>query len=608
MEKNKQKFLDSKFEQLNLKDLLIKNKFCVTPNQRPYRWDKDKLSELWEDLLYIKKERKNLDNSYFNKNHFFGPMFFVNSGSELDILDGQQRLATVSLLLKVIQDIFEEINHEKNIISYALPIHGEIKTCLFDKVDGELIKRIKMGSRNEDHYSIIITSTYSPKEKISQFSGREFSKTQKKIINCYKFFLEKIIEEVVKLNGSEYPQSDKDFINLISLESSQKLLKDLFEPLMNNFYVLVIKLDSKVFFYKMFETLNQRGEKLVTVDLFKNLLFEKFGNFVDNSKIEFFWKELIKISEDEEELKIFLRHYWLARYSFVREKDLYGEIRSRIIQEFSLNESGFLKLKKEILEFAKIYFALRDHNNSIWDNKTDLQNLIEELNYLNFVQGLPLLLSAFYKYGLVGDYFKKLLESYINLIVRNIVLLQRSPSEHEDLYSLLAREIFNESKDIDQVRKEILEKTPSDEKISSKFIGIELGIKNARYILCKINDSYSTEMQKIWKNKPTVEHILPKSPNEEYSKILDEEGIELSKILNRLGNLTLLGINENRELGNLPYHEKKFKYSESGIPLNKETILYSKNKFGLNELEEREKIILKMMKEKNLWGFKKNIS
>ena len=82
---------------------------------------------------------------------------------------------------------------------------------------------------------------------------------------------------------------------------------------------------------------------------------------------------------------------------------------------------------------------------------------------------------------------------------------------------------------------------------------------------------------------------------------LEEKNIDHKKVINRLGNLTILGVSENQELGNINYSQKKQKYLESGLPINLKTFK-ELNDFGEDEIKIREEKMLEMIKEKNLWG------
>jgi len=591
------------FKPINIGNLFKNNQFFVYYNQRVYFWDEEKLEELWEDILEIMEERAKERNEFYKLYHFFGPMFFVPSCKSLKILDGQQRITTISLFLRVIYDLIDELRETGSLSREAMEISGKIKELLFDKKEGKDIKRISLGKRNESHYSKLMITNNHPLDKISQYAGPSFSKTEKRVLNCYKFFFDKIIQELInKDEKSDLKIDKKELTLLLKEENSQKFIVNLFNSIINGLYILFTSVPSEDIIYKMYETLNQRGEKLLTIDLFKNFLFEKFEGPVNSITINNFWEELIRICEEEEKLKFFLRCFYLSNYNFIREKELFNFIKEKISQERT-NDENFKIITDFILKEANLYSALKDHEDIFWEDKPQLIDLIEELNYLGFTQPLPLFLSSLSISLDPSLYeFRKLLQSYLNFAVRRFTLLGENPSKFERKYSGWATDLRAGKKNVNQIVEEIKEITPFDEEVVPRIIGLKLSIKNARYILSKINDSFASELPKVWKNKPTVEHIIPKNPNSSLLKIFKEKEIDYEDLLDRLGNLTILGPSENRELGNIDYSLKRDKYLKTKIPINLETTL-DVELFLEKEVEEREKKILNMIQKKNLWGF-----
>lgn len=593
------------FKPIQVGNLLKENLFFIPANQRVYFWKEDRLRELWEDILEIMQERSKGSEDVYEIYHFLGPMFFIPSSEKLKILDGQQRITTLTIFFRVIYDLLDEIREEGRLSSRSTETYGEIKERLFLKKDGKITRRVELGERNDSVYRVLLESTDHPLDKLTRTSGKEFTKTENRLVNCYRFFLNSIYGYLYKKIYEKNPTDkiDKEGLkSLLNTSNTQEILISFFENINQGLYVLHVSVPSEDIAYKMFETLNQRGEKLLVIDLFKNFLFDKFKGVVEEKKIKDFWKSLIETADEEEKLKFFVRHFWLSNYKFVREKNLFSSIKQEI--DLLRTEDDFRDFSVQVLDEAKIYFALRNHKDLMWVNKPRIASIIEELNYLGLTQHLPLLLSAtvlMEANKITLSQLEELAESYLFFAVKKFMFLGESPSEFEEEHSKLAKNLRENKVDITHVVFRLREISPSSESVHLKIIGLELKTKHSRYFLSKLNDSFCSELQKSWKNNPTVEHIIPKRPEEQWKIKLEEKNIDHKKVINRLGNLTILGVSENQELGNINYSQKKQKYLESGLPINLKTFK-ELNDFGEDEIKIREEKMLEMIKEKNLWG------
>ena len=130
-------------ETVNIKDLFESHIFEVPDNQRPYSWEIDHWLELWDDIIEMvnarHEKKENLD--YF---HFFGPMFFiqkdVENRKELQILDGQQRIATLGVVLRVIYNLLNFERDKYKISEAGSKVMGNISNLLFDNSPAKYIE------------------------------------------------------------------------------------------------------------------------------------------------------------------------------------------------------------------------------------------------------------------------------------------------------------------------------------------------------------------------------------------------------------------------------------------------------------------------------------
>lgn len=378
---------------------------------------------------------------------------------------------------------------------------------------------------------------------------------------------------------------------------------DICDSVINGFYFLYSTVPNNCIGYELFETLNQRGEKLLTIDLFKNLLFEKFERQIETENIELFWNKLVNLFEDESNMKQFLRHFWLANYSFVREKKLFTAIKEKIDSESPSIET-FEHYTNNIFNQASIYSQLINPEEKYWNNK-EIFHTLKELNYLNFSQQLPLFLAAYIDTRDPDKrQFTKLIKTYLNLAVKKYSILGSNPNELEEEYSDWARKIINEDIKIIEVINKLIEYTPSYDEINDTLRrGIQLKPKSAKYILIKINNALSSELTQnlLWENNPTLEHIIPKNPDNSWLNLLNRQGIiDFNNLLNRLGNLTILGSRENKELGNISFKDKLKTYIDTNLQINLKSFPDG-DEFDLEYIKKREEILISIIKEKKIW-------
>lgn len=174
------------FETKTLLNLFKNNSFIIPPNQRPYSWSKDKWTELWEDLIDLYKERRPERTDSFFRHHFMGPMFFVESNNKFAVFDGQQRIVTMSLIVRLLFDLLNEIRDKSRISEGGAAMMGTLESILRDNAENLYIKRLILNSFNEQIFDYLLRSSENPFEKILSSRGTHHS--EKEIIKCYKFF------------------------------------------------------------------------------------------------------------------------------------------------------------------------------------------------------------------------------------------------------------------------------------------------------------------------------------------------------------------------------------------------------------------------------------
>jgi hypothetical protein len=354
--------------------------------------------------------------------------------------------------------------------------------------------------------------------------------------------------------------------------------------------------------YEIFETLNQRGEKPLVSDLFKNFIFELYENELGERRMGDLWAELSSLSGDD--LDDFLRHFWLSNFEFVRKKKLFRAIKKQISEKSAAQFGEFMQT---MTGEARIYFTLRDPTSPDWINRDGVSHLISELEYLGYRQGLPLLLAAYARYATSNfQGFESLLKAYRNLCVRAYTILGGNPNEFEEEFSNWAREIRAGKLDLADAIGSIRQRTPSDDsELKKSFIGMR-GKKATvvKYILAMINDTMeTTPLHRVWGKQLTLEHVIPRSTDTEWDEYLKARGVKKNDVIDRLGNFTILSGSENKELGNLPYVTKRERYLAMHLPINDATFNGKAfNEFDGDTIRKREEIIGGLSVTRTVWS------
>ncbi len=312
-----------------IKNILFSNNIYKIPRyQRPYTWTEDHAADFWSDLVE-------------GTSSYFIGSFVLNyedyeSKKHIEVIDGQQRLLTITIFMAVIRDMAKALNSHDT----ARRIQSK---CIADEdIRGIESFRIEPGESTRDYFQLSIQKFENDINRMEPSSSE-----QKRIYKNYFYFKGKIENELEKY------KDEKEKI---------EYLRDLFER-MCKVQAICIRIESEEDAYEIFETVNARGVDLSVADLLKNLIFKNIrqsGHQKDIVKDR--WSEIEEnIKETNTEMSKFLRYYWLSKYSFVTEKKLFKEIKKEIVDyKAFLNELHkasiwyYKLLKGSIDEWAEI--------------------------------------------------------------------------------------------------------------------------------------------------------------------------------------------------------------------------------------------------------------
>ena len=538
----------------------------VPPYQRRFAWIySQEVSQLWEDLVEACEGPLG--------EYFLGTVVLCRSNNgqnTLEVIDGQQRLATLTMILAAIRNRLMQLGEGNGSASEAAHRVGDFiarrgfmgdprgfafSVGEYDKQSFERYVQLRPG--DEQHLDVSVSLPRNSRER----------PPINKIREAFRLLLQ-LVEGYGQPDGST-----------ISNDEEITKLSNLAEYITGNVILITITVQDDVDAFDLFETMNFRGLDLSTADLLKNRLYmlpNASSTQSDTlSNIGHLWTEFVGILENQS-ITRFLRYHWMSHYSTVTEKNLYRTIRNWI-DEKGISPERFLE---ELNESARLFVDLVSPSDGT-SNALDLKDLAA----MRVTQGLPFLMSA--KDELDDKEFATAIRIVEALSVRNTIVGKRNPNRLERNFGNWAR-ILRESADIESILKEAREELITGEEFARGFEQLsELSTAQARYLLRKIEWSGNVETQMV-SSGVEVEHILPQSPNDSWKEHMGGTDEDISEARYRLGNLTLMNERLNKTAAARPFSEKKKQYEQSKIGITRSLVDYEQWSYQAIESRQRD--------------------
>lgn len=509
------------------------SKFRVPLYQRDYSWEESNWNDLWLD---IETNRKT------NSKHYMGSIVLVSRDKKkYDIIDGQQRLTTLTVLILAVVDIISDlikkgVDVEDNTKRIELLINDFVGKKSLSSLNYE--NKIELNETNNPFFSTYLTNFRKPVNIKSEV------KSNKLLSKCFGYFKAVLIDEVFKNDEVS------TLINFVEFISDSLLF-------------IQITATDDLSAYLIFETLNDRGLDLSVTDLLKNYLFSIVDDS-DKNHIKNIWDVMINHVSYSSFPK-FLRHYWMMQNGLIQEKELFKTVKRNI-----KDPKAAFDVLNEMSEVSEIYAALGNHNHRLWDGEDKVKKHIKELNLYNVTQCYPLLINA-------NLYFER--DEWIGVLklcsiisFRYMVISGLNPNSLESKYNEACKAIHKgeakTSRDIFNILKPLYVSDEDFERsFESKSIRTKRSSKLARYIIYSIESHLSGFNYDFEYDGGTLEHILPENPTDSWALDFPED-VEESFIY-RLGNFTILESDKNRLLGNKVFSDKVESYKNSRYELSK---------------------------------------
>ncbi len=542
--------------------LMKDNQFSIPVYQRCYSWGREQCERLWNDMVTMQKKGKN--------GHFIGSIVSIGEQTTLVgvqkfmLIDGQQRMTTLTLLLVALRDYVEKNPNDESI-------------------KAELINNMllnKCGNGNE-RYKLLLTER--DRDILLKLIDKKSTKhTKSKLIDNYNFFVKRIEEK--KILPSKI------------CESFKKL------QIVN---IILDKTDDDA--QAVFESLNSTGKKLSEADLIRNYLLMGLEPTEQTYVYEHLWRPMEELFTDETQddllMDKFFRDYLTMKQTRIpKQGRVYEEFK---LYHFKCEFATIRELCADILAYAGYYtdIVYKRGNNKI------LKSLYDDIVELKMEISYPFLLKVHddLKNNIISenDFFEilKLCISYVvrrsiceipaNSLNKTFATLKNYVHSDDYLNSIKAFFILCEGN----------REFPGNDKFTDAFVAKDMYNMRLRKFILGHLENFNKKDHLVQVENYSIEHIMPQNKNlsEEWKSMLGENWKDIQdQYLHTIGNLTLTDYNS--EMGDRPFMIKmdmENGYKESALKLN--AFVIKQTVWNEESIKERARLLSE--KAKNIWAF-----
>jgi hypothetical protein len=539
--------------------------FEIPFNQRPWAWKDGSLRDLWQDVMKTKdgffEEKANgflKDRPEASRNpHYFGAfLFFERAPSRFEVVDGQQRLTSISMLMAIFREIAHEIATKENARSLRVDAEN-LETSLTDWLlssSNPALPRLQLDQQFDQLFRSYVVDPRNSKDREEAFKSLSESVKMKKGALHLKGGFDALRKHVVAgLTG----RSDAQLVNWIG--SLERVVADAFIGSR-----IVVR--DEAFAFSVFGTLNARGVPLSAADKIKNRLFEG-AQKAEHKQIKEDW-DAIYAHVPEGNVELFLR---LRHLAFVNtdcpHRHLFRNVRDRELDEEA--PADVTACWRRDAELLGTLTGLKSHPKI----KGELERYLKSLHHqLKITYSWPLLLSSARRYlDDDVDTFRKVTRLTLAFCFRVLTVPAEADVAHLERPLAQAAFDLNQGRDPKEIAQ-ALRRANSDEDFEKAFAGATLQRAATQFYTL-----YELEVHRAksgglslepFPHSPqqNIEHILPRrlatseARESEWASWRDSDGDPVENhgdYLNRLGNLLILEGEINGQVSNYDFEAKR---------------------------------------------------
>ena len=320
------------FQRMGIGALLREGRLVVPLNQRSYAWEDDHVLDLFQDL----------SNAIGNDepDYFLGTIVLTGGEDDVsEVSDGQQRLATATILLANIRDYFWSTNKQRKA--------HQIDTDYLRTTDYDTDETVSRLSLNVDDNEYFIKTILDDPEERKALDSEQLRPSNERIKRACEIAKDHV----------------QDIVRPFKEEDRERALVKWIHFLQTRVSVGVVRVPDHVNAYRMFETLNDRGLRASQADLLKNFLFSRAAKRLPEAQSK--WSSItgaIETVGDDDLLVNYIRHFWITRVGPTRERELADKIRYEIN-----NQSRAIDFLTRLDEAAPDYVALFNTDHPKWN-------------------------------------------------------------------------------------------------------------------------------------------------------------------------------------------------------------------------------------------------
>jgi Protein of unknown function DUF262/Protein of unknown function (DUF1524) len=544
------------FAHKGIGQVLLHQRLRVPPNQREYSWEEKHVRALLEDFANAIARGP--------VTYFLGTIVLTSSENDSvpEVADGQQRLATTTMILAAIRDHFHVVGQTKRAQSLENYL-GEIDTAT-----EETVPKLRLNIDDADFFvSHVVLKADDPKRaaalitKQSKESHRRISEAAE-IVRTY---IAALLAQRSETAHADLLVQWKDFIT-----SDAQVIQLIVPDHLNAFM--------------MFETLNDRGLRASEADLLKNYLFQLAGDRIQEAHQR--WAKMLGILESlgrEEIVMDYLRHTTICEFGPTTAKDVYAKMKAAIT-----SKARAMEFLDELASGAAEYSALFNPAHTIWNNyapsaRGDLRTLLE----LRVEQIRAFMLAVLRHFSVPET--EKAMRLFVSWSVRFLVAGGGRGGVLDEAYGQLAAAVTRgEIEDALTLREEMRNTVPSDAAFEAAFAEARVSQAHlARYYLRALEKTAKGEPEPEWVPNEdgtiNLEHVMPLNPGDGW--LIEPELADA--YYKRLGNMVLLPAKKNVALGNKAFTVKQPVLLQSGYVLTTEA--GEQKQWGVAEISLRQK-------------------
>lgn len=545
-------------ENLSIEEVFINTDsyYQMPEYQRPYSWDKERVEQLWFDL--VESYNNYIEDPTVDSNYFLGSLVVVKNGQGYDVVDGQQRMTTLTILFCVLRDL-DKINLSEIRMT-------KVKHSIKDMFAGRERLKLTTQLNNQAVFETSIINKIDFQSSKKKIEENRFLQTA--------FYFKNLIED------SQNPESENYIENLSGF------IEYLFEK---TTLIRVVCYDES-FAIKLFTVLNDRGLDLSSSDIIKAYLLQKLNEDRRSSFIEV-WKRIETICKQAgESLQMVLSLYLYYLKSGNPKKTLHEELK------LELKDKEPMEIVLFIEEFAK---NLSEINDDYKDKD------ISKLRYLpQSIYWKTILLAA---KQVNYPFYQELKDLLVRYYYQSWIADGTSNRVKQTSFKIL--KMVKDKKHIYDIKTDIISNLNIYESyLSSLDRSNVYNFKWHKPLLLSIEYNQQDSYQFIEINKDLhTEHIFPqewRSDNLNWKESFSDD--DEKEYLNSLGNLTLLTGKKNICASNRNYLNKKEIYNgnngkgldgKSSFEITKRIMEDAPNEWNVEEIIKRKKWLVSQAKE-----------